>query len=229
MKLLAPDKVQVDERYRTEYRKSCRIFNTDITGKNIDTNIDKRLENYLIHWTRASNEPWPGETKYEYYDSIIRAKDRYPRTALDTLIRILAEKQLRASGKNYRKGMTAVAFSELPPSKALKLMKWRARYCQMTFEPYGIAFDRIYCESKNIKPVLYRPSGEYGTISEADKPYFQSKGTKGSWAPEKEWRHIGHFDFRRANSRCMKLIVRNKNEIKKMRRLTNSEIISLNI
>lgn len=185
----------VDSGFQTEYSDSVYSCKIDLDFDKLNSDIDRQLEDCVIHWTRSSNSPWPDETMYSYYESILNSTSRYPRSGFDTLMRILFEKRLRASSRHLRKNLSAVAFSSLQPTHAARLMKWRARYHEMTFEPYGIAIDKNFADTIGIRKVFYGNQEMYDFLEDENKPYFQSVGTKGYWIPEKEYRHIGDIDL----------------------------------
>ena len=217
----------IDNSCRTEYEKSADSCLKRVETDKLNSELDNRLDDFIIHWTRTSNSPWPGETHYEYYEAIINSNNFYPRSALETLKRILTENTIRASIRHYRKGFPAVAFSELKPSEAAKLMKWRARYREMTFEPYGIAVRKSTGLELGVRPVIYGSSVEYKNLADSDKPYFQSVGKKGFWLPEKEWRHIGDFKLDRVSPGDLKFLVLQAGEIDNLDGLIESEILPL--
>jgi hypothetical protein len=164
---------------------------------------------------------------YEYYRDIFDSALRYPRSGLDTLVRMLSEGRIRASSKHYRKGHPAVAFSSLKPSEAVGLMKWRARYREMTFEPYGVAIRKSYGEMTGIRKVFYGNPDMYRYLDESDRPYFQSIGVKGYWMPEKEFRHVGDIDLNLIPKESLVVIVWTKDEIAGVKRLFDGDVISL--
>ncbi len=73
-------------------------------------------------------------------------------------------------------------------------MKWRSRYRQMSFEPYGIGFERAWALSHGIRPVRYL-DGESKDQEPGEPWLYQSAGVKGNWRPENEYRYRGDFDF----------------------------------
>lgn len=219
--------VLISNQYVTLYNQNSYSCKIDIDKQLINVDIDNNLSEFIIHWTRSSNNRWPGEILYDYYDDLVNSADNYPRSAYYTLLRILKEKKLRASGRHYRKGIEAVAFSELKPTRAVNLMKWRARYSEMTFEPYGIAIKKKAANNLGIKPVIYGNKELYNRLESGQRPYYQSVGTKGFWLPEKEWRHIGDIDLSVIQPEDMKLIVWRRDEIEYLRNFTSSEVISL--
>ncbi len=219
--------VVVSEQYMVKYIKNKQSYKYGIDKTKLNPKMDTLLEDYLIHWTRAINETWPDEYLYDYYQSIINSQSKYSHSAYHTLIRILSEKKLRVSSRHYRQGISAVAFSELQPSEAIDLMKWRARYNEMSFEPYGIAIRKKIAEKIGIKKVIYGDSKNFNSLHETDKPYFQSIGTKGYWAPEKEWRYIGEIDLSKINPKNLRVIVWKKEQVDSINKYSKSRIISL--
>jgi len=120
-----------------------------------------------------------------------------------------------------------VAFSALKPSEAVGLMKWRARYQEMTFEPYGIAIEKSFAEKLGVKKVFYGNAEMYQYLEEDNRPYFQNIGTKGFWLPEKEYRHIGDVDLSLIPHDKMRVIVWKKEEISGVRDAFEGEIVPL--
>jgi len=218
---------KIAEEYRTDYVKPDQPCKMKIDRESLNSNIDSRLNDFIIHWTRTSNNPWPGERLYDYYDAILLSGDHFPRSAHNTLTRILREKTIRASSRHYHKGISAVAFSELKPSNAINLMKWRARYREMTFEPYSIAIRKSAAEALGIKKVIYGDKKIYGSLNASDKPYFQSIGIKGFWVPEREWRHSGDIDLSVINPDDIKIIVWREAEIHSVKKCIECEVVAL--
>lgn len=219
------DKIIIED-FRVPYEPSKTIANIEIDhGKN-NPELDRLFDNHIIHWTRTANFRWPGETARDYYGAIIKAADCYPRTALKTLERILTERILYASSRHYRRGYSAVAFSELKPSEAVHLMKWRARYREMTFEPYGIALPIDLAEKFGVRRVIYGDPDVYKLLKPADRPYFQSVGKRGSWLPEKEWRYLVDFDLTPIPQSKLKVIVWKKNEVAEISKIFDGPVYS---
>jgi len=221
------EQLRIVDDFKVKYETARRPCKIKIDPIGIDRNIEELFDNYIIHWTKTRNTAWPGETLYIYYNDIVRSTDRYTRSGYDTLKRILNEKRLRGSSKRYRKGISAVAFSALKPSEAVGLMKWRARYQEMTFEPYGIAIEKSFAEKLGVKKVFYGNAEMYQYLEEDNRPYFQNIGTKGFWLPEKEYRHIGDVDLSLIPHDKMRVIVWKKEEISGVRDAFEGEIIPL--
>ncbi len=149
---------------------------------------------HLFHWTRASRDAWPDETRLDYYKAILES-EQYPRNAFHTLQNILATQRIYASTRHMPAGYSTVSFSGLPPREMAGLMKWRSRYREMSFEPYGIGIQRQWAMRNGIRPVEYLPTSR-------DKPkgelwLRQSVGTISDWRNEDEYRHLSDLDLSR--------------------------------
>jgi len=180
--------------FETEYekKKSKLAYQIDISA--LSNKIKALDESYLIHWTRATNCRWPDENELEFYRMIF-GSDKYRRTAYDTLCKILTGKSIFASSNNMPSDIRTVCFSGLVPKEAIRLMKWRARYCQMSFEPFGIGIERNYAMAHGIKEVRYYDLSQEKQIDGQDNWLWQSAGMKTDWRNEKEFRHKGDFEF----------------------------------
>ncbi len=220
------NEVEIRDNLGTEYSVSDRKYKIEIDPRRINSNIDKSLKDYFIHWTRSSNTSWPGETKYEFYRDIVQSGFVYPRNALETLKRILTDRKIMASSRHYRKNVSAVAFSSLAPSEASSLMKWRARYREMSFEPYGIAVEGEFAKRIGIRKVIYGHAKDFGNLKDEDQPYFQSIGTRGFWLPENEYRFIGDLDLNLIPAESLVAIVRRPDEIASIKQIYDGQVIS---
>jgi hypothetical protein len=219
--------MEVRDAFATEYSEHLHRCKIEIDRQKIDPEADRLLDEYVIHWTKAGNRAWPGETMYDYYRDIIGSASRYPRSGLDTLLRIFSEGRIRATAKHYREGVSAVAFSSLRPGEAIGLMKWRTRYREMSFEPYGVAIRKSYAETIGIRKVFYGNPDMYHYLEERDRPYFQSVGVKGYWVPEREYRHVGDVNLSLVPEENIVVIVWKKDEMAEVKRLFGGCVISL--
>ena len=180
--------------FETEYEKKEIRLAYQIDVSTLSNEIKSLEDSYLIHWTRATNAPWPDENKLEFYKMILNSGD-YRRTAYDTMCNILRGKSIIASSRNMPSNVKTVCFSGLIPKEAIRLMKWRARYCQMSFEPFGIGIERNCAIAHGVKKVRYYDLSHAKQIDGQDSWLWQSTGKKTDWRNEKEFRHKGNFDF----------------------------------
>lgn len=217
----------IDETFRTEYHLREDSLKIEIDTNSIERDTMRRLVGHLIHWTRGCHGPWPGETRFDYYDAVMICHNRYPRSGLDTLKRILSEGKIRASSRHMRSDVLSVAFSSLTPMESLELMRWRARYREMTFEPYGIAVPEECAAQAGVRKVFYGNPEMYQYLDDDKKPYFQSLGTIGHWLPENEYRHIGDFEFENCPGNRIIAIVRNCADAAEIPRNFAGQVVAL--
>jgi len=144
--------------------------------------------NWLVHWTRASQGPWPGEKAWEFYRDLLARPGIYVRSAGETLIRIIADRKIRGSSRRLHSGKSAVAFTSLKAENAVQLMRWRKRFVQYTFEPYGLGIKLDVIKNMGARRVEYENTP---SCAPADKLFSQSPGRRGDWIIEKEWRIRG--------------------------------------
>jgi hypothetical protein len=215
-KLISQRGLDTNLRFQTEYRPYPHHVRQLIDPSRLDPAIETWPDDYLIHWTRASNGPWPGETKASYFADVLLAKDQYCRSAAATLERILQEGIIRGSQWRIAGGQPVVSFTELSPLDSLSLMRWRARWARWTFEPYGIAVHRDWAASQDVRPVRYVTDKEWRTLAPEEKPRCHRIGKmSGEWPAEREWRCHGDFPLLDAPSGAIRLIVREYCEVEK--------------
>ena len=182
------------EIYKTDYHERSEHVKYNINTNNLNPLLNKIDHIYLTHWTRTANDNWPDETKSSYWRSIV-SSNNYPRGAFQTLKHILSTKNIISSERHMSRGVKTVSFTNLPPVEAISLMKWRARYREMSFEPYGIAIEKDWGIKNGITEVkYYDPSLKQKPIPE-EKWYSQSIGKKTDWQQEHEYRYKNDFNL----------------------------------
>lgn len=219
--------VTIARDFQTEYDSrpsECKVI---IDQARLRPRVNRLLENNLIHWTRGTSAPWPDETSYQYYEDIIDARTRYPRSALDTLKRILSRRNIFASSRHLRKGLRAVSFTGTAPLKAIGLMRWRARYQEMSLEPYGVAVEKQAALDVGVRKVLYGDAAMSRNLESADRDYFQNIGKEGYWLPEEEYRYIGDFDLALLPEEKVTAVVWKKTDIPEIAEEFKGRIIAL--
>jgi hypothetical protein len=147
---------------------------------------------YLVHYTRSCAGPWPGQTVASYYRTLIDASPGAEHTGFDTLVRILEQGTIRASGKLTRGTTEVVCFTELFPEELQSLNQWRPGLLRWSFEPYAIAVckDRLF--DLGGRPVIYAIEDLFQDLSDDLLYLFQLHGSSGkNWSAEKEWRIRG--------------------------------------
>lgn len=183
--------IQIVRRFEIPYKKRKHKLSYQINKDKLSSAMADIGKRYLIHWTRTSRGPWPTETKYNFYNAIINS-DAYPRSAFETLKNILHTRLIKASPLHMPSNIPTVSFSALAPSEAVSLMRWRSRYIQMSFEPYGIGIEKEFARSYGIVPVQYYRKKK---PPKCERWLTQSVGTSGNWSKEAEYRFKGDLDF----------------------------------
>ncbi|MCH9030786.1 MAG: hypothetical protein IIB00_00800 [candidate division Zixibacteria bacterium] len=172
----------------------------------IDPVTQKLLEGHLIHWTRSCNTNWPGETRKSYIDSIVKSSAFYPRDAYRTLKRIIGEKVIRGSKRHMPAKQSAVSFTSATLCESVSLMKYRQRYREMTFEPFGIAIPQRTAESLGVRQVRYVRRSEAKKTKGDERLFVQTcDGARSDWPTEKEWRASGDFNLNGIKGDCILL------------------------
>jgi hypothetical protein len=173
-------------------------------------------EDYLIHWTRATHARWPGETKLSFYKDIT-SSGFWPHSGLFTLRRIIEMQEIIASPRHMPGNIPTVAFSGLTPLETVPLMRWRARYRQMSFEPYGLGIRRTLARELGVEPVQYYDGTDLKTGAEDKRWLSQSIGSITNWSAEREHRHLGDFDFSRISPSDLAFFCHRPEEARQMR------------
>ena len=144
---------------------------------------------WLVHWTRACQGKWPGETTHEFCRDLIAHGSVYVRSAADTLKRIMTEGVIRGSSWRMPGNIASVAFTALTPGKALALMQWRKRHVRYTFEPWGIAIRREVLTALGAEEVIYTHEPEDRRYPDTLLTHAAGEGDR--WVREREWRFRG--------------------------------------
>ncbi|MGH8016278.1 MAG: hypothetical protein ACREBV_08820, partial [Candidatus Zixiibacteriota bacterium] len=185
---------EVIDEFHTKYEKSKTRLSYTLKQRDLSDGIKQLGRDFIFHWTRATNGPWPDEKKIEFYENLLNS-EIYPRSAFDTLKRIIDSKKVIASARNMPDRILTVSFSGLSPLDAIKLMKWRSRYRQMSFEPYGLGLDKTTARSMGISQVQYYDAKSEKVLPTVPPWLLQSKGRKTDWSNEDEYRILGDFNL----------------------------------
>lgn len=202
---------QVKLGFKTAYIIKKKKLGYRISLETVNKKTEEFCKNFFIHWTRSFNSAWPTERLIDYYSSIIES-EVYPRSAFDSVKNIVSQKIIIASSKNMPDNISTVSFSNQSLSKMTDLMRWRSRYQQMSFEPYGIGIKKETAFKLGVQKVNYYDKKNPSEISEKNKWHSQSKGEITDWSAESEYRYIGDFDFSKINSDDLIIVTRNQSE-----------------
>lgn len=198
--------VKRNDQFLIPYSARGRTIKRDYSQRRINLSTQSSLQGHLVHWTRGTSHPWPGETRFRFCKSILESTTRYSHGAFETLLRILFEANLRASCRHMPLNEPMVSFTEAILSDAVKLMRYRARYREMTFEPFGLALPKRLTSKFEIKPVIYLDQKSLRTIKPPERFFAQSSKTqKANWRPEAEWRKRGDLNLAQIRDEIMAL------------------------
>ena len=217
---------RADSRFTTAYKPQPRHAKELVDPNRLNPELAHWPGDYLIHWTRASNGPWPGEKTASFLEDLVQSREHYCRSAFATLQRILREGVIRASSWRIADDRSVVSFTELSPLDSLSLMRWRARWARWSFEPYGIAVHRDWAMSRDVQPVRYVSEQEWKALSPEERPFCHRIGVKaGEWPAEREWRCLSDFSLRDAPDDAVRIIVRDCKESEKMKAISESLVL----
>lgn len=220
---------QVLRRFMVPYSKRPTPLDMELNGE-LNPKLLAMEDDYLIHWTRSTNRSWPDERLLDYYTAILNSHV-YPRSGFETLKRIVDTGKILASARNMPGGIATVSFSALPPRDVIPLMKYRARYRQMSFEPYGIGLRKDIGLKAGIMPVQYYDAVNKPEISSDSRWLWQSHGRITDWRAEKEYRYRSDFAITEQlrserDTSAMILFCRTSQEAKLLRCRYSCEVIS---
>ena len=148
-------------------------------------------KDYLYHYTRACNGPWPGEDHQRYCIGILKGDPFSSHSPLATLARILNERRIRASHLLVRGKQSVVSLTSRPPQELHLFRRWNRSQARWTLEPYGIALRKPILKRMGARPTIYGGESVYPRLGPKDRYRFQSRGGRASWMAEREWRLNG--------------------------------------
>jgi len=217
----------VENRFRVDYEKRVQPLAYRLKAEQLNPKLRQLEDQYLIHWTRSANSAWPMEKLIDYYKTVIESES-YPRSALSTLVNIISTKKIVATPKNMPAGIPSVSFSGLAPADIVPLVKWRSRFRQMSFEPYGIGIEKQYAMGKGVCPVRYYHKNCDHT-HDSERWLWQSVGGKGDWRAEQEYRYKGDFDLSCFPSNRLLALCHTQREAEIIEKSTGLQTVSLTV
>jgi hypothetical protein len=162
------------------------------------TAMPQGSELYLSHCTRSASGPWPDQSLAEYQSELLLTAYPPQRGPLESLLRIIAQRRLVATGRGIRGGWKVVSFTEAPWEELAALRVFRPHRGRWDFEPYGISIRRTWLEERGARPVIYGDDDVWASLGPELRPYFQKRFSTGrrrsrgwDWAVEREWRQLG--------------------------------------
>lgn len=182
----------VDSRFQVPYEHRSLQLKYTVKKEEINGSVKSLKGEYVIHWTRSNSYAWPGERLQSYY-AAISVCNGYPRRAFLTLQNIISTKTIKASSRHMSRNVKVVSFTGRSPLYFSKLMRWRSRYKEMSFEPYGIGIEKKAAIEYGIRPVMYHKDYRKGTGNE--RWLKQTYGRSSWWPDEDEYRYPGDLEL----------------------------------
>ncbi len=225
-RLLAANSAKVNASFRIGYPKTIDTIHYDWNAAKLNPGVVGEWD-FLTHWTRSAQGPFPGQDQFDYYEAILNSQD-YPGSAFHALRRILDEVRIRSSDRFIRGAFPVVSFAALPPNDALRLMRWRRRYGYYSFEPYGIAIRKSFAAESGFREVRYGMEEDYEVMNAEDRPFFQkARSEVADWRPEAEWRHLGDLDLNLVPVEHLRVITYRPAEAELLRETYPYEVFSI--
>ncbi|MBC7817321.1 MAG: hypothetical protein IAG10_10570 [Planctomycetaceae bacterium] len=150
---------------------------------------------YLVHWTRRRDGPWPGQSEAEFIDELLLRRESTSHSAFAALSRIVQLRRVIASAAGIRGSAAVVSFSSKPLHELTEQRAFRAHRGRWDCESYGLCLKRDWLQSLGAKPVIYGDDAQWLSLPECDRPFFQLRTTRSrhgtktiDWSEEAEWR-----------------------------------------
>ncbi len=215
----------INDDYRVEYKADRKSTDPRIPEDRLGSWTTTADWPYLTHWTHTFGGPWPGEKKADYYAALLEDGNGNPRSARDTLQRILKDGWLLGSSLHMPQNRKTVGFTELPPAEAMKEIKYRKRFQRWSFEPYGLALDREKLKNLGARPVRYESESKNSGEDDIFVQY-QTSG-RADWSGQREWRLPYDLDLSVFNEREGRVLVPSSKEKEKMEGVSRWPVFAL--
>lgn len=180
--------------------------------------------NFLAHHTRAIARQRPEEVEGDYWWRWLTQTPGLaaagPPSAWDTLLRIVCQQRLRASGRLIPGQQPVVCFSGRCPAETAARRTFRPHLRRWDYEPYGVAIDRRWLMDHGARPVEYLEAGEPDNHFQQPRYSRGSPATRIDWSLEQEFRWEGDLDLRRIPTEALFYFVRTAVEARHLAQYT---------
>ena len=157
-------------------------------------------ENYLGHWTRDCDGPWPDETRQHWINQLLDQLPQSNHSALNTLQRIIESKTLTGASKTIHGAIPMTCFTRVPITQWSANHVYRPHLRRWDFCRNGLLINRDWLQTQGLRPVSYGTQQQCNTLPTADRAYFQINEGAIDWRVEQEERVAGDLDLRSATS-----------------------------
>ena len=198
------------------FGSSCRLEQDETKSPFQLIRDSAPLGDFLFHWTRATELNRQGEAD-QYLTKLLVAAPRPSiskteficcsstqgrlERLVQTLLQILGDMRLRASGRWTRDRRPVVSLTAQPLASWPALRSFRSHLGRWDFEPCGIGLSREMILQLGGRPVVYGDELAYRELAAAERTYFQLNCSRGpirliDWTIEREWRVPDDIDLR---------------------------------
>ncbi|GEM_PF-4512814 len=185
------------------------------------------LQNYLWHFTRALDHPWPENGWEDYCRDLLDPRMEVPYPAIDVLIRILQDRRIRAFRYLVRGQEPMVCFTGTPIHRIPELFTWQNHLKRIRFSPYGIGISRECALDLGFRPVSYSDGQHKRRSCSSSDSYTHARGRgRWDWQKESEFRVRGDVRLDRLSPRECVVIVMKESERVRFGNLTPFPVIS---
>ena len=178
---------------------------------------------YLVHWTRRRDGPWPDQSEGDFIDDLLMSREAVSHSAFAALSRIVQQRRLLPSAAGIRGDVPVVSFSAKSLSDVTQQRTFRAHRGRWDCEAYGLCIRREWLQARGAKPVLYGDDAQWERLSPSEQPFFQLKTTRSrggaktiDWSHEAEWRVPHDIDLSEASRDDLRLFVPTQAEARQL-------------
>ena len=153
-------------------------------------------QDYLAHWTRDQDGPWPNELLEDWLAQLVGADPCCHHSPLDALKRIVQQQRIVASASAIRGSIPVTCFTALPVTEWQQQRVYRPHRRRWDFLPFAIGIKKSWLLSQGAEPVRYGKEADWQRLSTSQQPFFQRSASERpaspiSWRQEQEWRVVG--------------------------------------
>ena len=185
------------------------------------------LNDFLTHWTRRCDGPWPNQSLNQYQDELLLRSPLSKHDRIATLVKILADQTLIASKNVTRDQRPVVCFTEVAVEELVERRTFRSHLNRWDFETVGIAIKKQVLKNLGAQKVIYGTESCWQALDDSVRPYFQKSDGKIDWSFEKEWRIASNVNLAEINIKDAFVFVDCENDARKVASFTNLPIVVL--
>jgi hypothetical protein len=160
---------------------------------------------FLAHWTRRCDGPWPGQADPAWFEELLMADPSRQRSAERVLERIILQQRIIASPAAIRQAIPVVCLTGVPVARWPKMRVYRHHRRRWDFLPFAIAMRLDWLVQQGARQVIYGEEHDWQSLLPAWRPFFQkARSLQGiaeiDWSLEQEWRVVGDIDLAELDS-----------------------------